>query len=365
METKLIAFYLPQFHEIPENNEWWGEGFTEWTNVRSARPLYKGHYQPKEPQDKNYYNLLDTGVQEWQSRIALENGVYAFCYYHYWFNGKMLLEKPMENMLNNKNIQIHFCISWANEPWTRTWTGLDKEVLMPQTYGGCDEWENHLQYLLPFFQDKRYILKKNKPVFLIYRAENIIQCGDMIAYWNERLKEYGFAGIYVLETMTGWQKEKKIENSVGIVAMEPMHCMAENVSKACKFQHKLIRNMKLQKFGILDEYNYAYLWEKILKKDFSMCEDFYYGGFMNWDNTARKRKNAILIRGFSLDKFKEYMERIFEKCQVENKEYLFFNAWNEWSEGTYLEPDEKNGYKYLNIIGEIVKKKQVKTDGKY
>lgn len=185
-----------------------GSGFTEWTNVKSAEPLYKGHYQPKIPYKNNYYCLLDSKVQEWQSEIAIEYGIYGFCYYHYWFNGKLLLEKPIKNMLENEEIRINYCISWANEPWTRTWAGKDKDVLMPQTYGGRDEWEDHLQYLLPFFQDKRYILKENRPVFLIYRAENIMQCGNMIEYWDERLKEYGFAGIYVLETMTGWQREK-------------------------------------------------------------------------------------------------------------------------------------------------------------
>lgn len=360
MKTKMIAFYLPQFYETEENDKWWGTGFTEWTNVKRAKPLYKGHYQPKIPYKNNYYCLLDSNVQEWQSEIAIENGIYGFCYYHYWFNGKMLLEKPIKNMLEDEKIKINFCISWANEPWTRTWTGKEKDVLMPQTYGEQDEWEIHLQYLLPFFQDKRYILKENKPVFLIYRAENITQCEDMIAYWDERLKTYGFAGIYVLETMTGWQRGKRVKNTAGIVAMEPMHCMAENISKACEIQHKLIRNIKLQKFGLLDKYDYDYLWKKILEKDFSICEDFYYGGFMDWDNTARKGKNATLISGFSIDKFKKYMRKMLEKCQEENKEYLFFNAWNEWSEGTYLEPDEKNGYGYLNTIREIMKGKYEK-----
>ncbi len=364
MTTRVIAFYLPQYHEIKENNEWWGKGFTEWTNVANAKMLYKGHYQPKIPYKNNYYCLLESKVQEWQSEIAIKSGIYGFCYYHYWFNGKLLIEKPMENMLTNKNIRINFCISWANEPWTRTWTGKDKDVLMPQRYGDKEEWECHLQYLLPFFKDERYILKENKPVMLIYRAENVLKCREMIEYWNKRLKEFGFAGIYVLETLTGWQKKKKIENSAGVVAMEPMHCMADGVSVICKLQHKLIRKLKLQRFGILDEYNYDYIWKKILNKNFSQYSNFYYGGFMNWDNTARKGEKAILLRGFTIRKFKYYISRIYEKSVDEKKEYLFFNAWNEWSEGTYLEPDSMYGYGYLKVIREMIKKNGGKKNEK-
>lgn len=346
---KIIAFYLPQFHEIEENNKWWGKGFTEWTNVKKGAPLYKGHYQPKVPLAENYYCLLDPKVQEWQSQIALENGIYGFCYYHYWFNGKLLLEKPMENMLNNPNVKIKFCISWANEPWTKTWTGDDQNVLMEQVYGGKEEWEAHLQYLLPFFQDKRYILKDNKPVFLAYRAESIERCGEMIDYWNLRLKEYGFEGIFFLETLSGWQREKSVSNSQGAVTMEPMHCFMENR----KMTQKMIKKYGLYNIGILDQYDYDKVWNSILKKVFRE-ENFFYGAFMNWDNTARKGKRATLIRGFSIEKYKNYMEKMYKKCVDENKEFLFFNAWNEWSEGTYLEPDDYAGMQYLETIKEIV-----------
>lgn len=352
MKTKIIAFYLPQFHEIKENNEWWGEGFTEWTNVKKARPLYKNHYQPKIPYQNNYYCLLNSEVQEWQSQIALENGIYGFCYYHYWFNGKLLLEKPMENMLANSNIKINFCISWANEPWTRTWTGKEKDVLMSQKYGGLKDWEEHLQYLLPFFKDSRYILKDNKPVFLIYRAENVDKCSEMIAYWNRRLKEYGFSGIYLLETLTGWQLEKKIDNSAGAVAMEPMHCFSKDYGKVSKVRHSMIRGLNLPSIGLYDSYNYDMVWNKVLKKTF-VDEDYFYGAFLNWDNTARKGKKCTVIKGFSLEKYRKYMKEMKEKCLKEKKEYLFFNAWNEWSEGTYLEPDNKYRFEYLKVIREL------------
>ena len=153
---KIIAFYLPQFHNIPENDEWWGNGFTEWTNVKKAKPIFEGHQQPKVPLNNNYYNLLDDNVKVWQADLAKKYGVYGFCYYHYWFNGKMLLEKPMEQMLENKEVDIPFCISWANEPWTKAWVGDEKKMLIAQEYGQEEEWKEHFMYLLPFFKDERY-----------------------------------------------------------------------------------------------------------------------------------------------------------------------------------------------------------------
>lgn len=191
---KIITFYLPQFHEIPENNEWWGKGFTEWVNVKKAQPLYEGHEQPRVPLNENYYNLLDPNVQVWQAKIAKEYGVYGFCYYHYWFNGKLLLEKPMENMLKNRDIDIPFCVCWANEPWTRAWVGETK-VLIPQLYGEKREWKEHFDYLLPFFKDSRYICDDGKPLVVIYRPE-VIEClNEMLDYWNELAIQEGFEGL--------------------------------------------------------------------------------------------------------------------------------------------------------------------------
>ena len=171
---RIIAFYLPQFHNIPENDEWWGDGFTEWVNVKKAEPIYEGHEQPRVPLDGNYYNLLDDDVKIWQAELAKKYGIYGFCYYHYWFNGKLLLEKPMEQMLENKKVDLPFCVCWANEPWTRAWVG-EKKVLIGQEYGTEKEWKEHFDYMLPFFRDDRYIKEDNRPLYVIYRPE-IIPC---------------------------------------------------------------------------------------------------------------------------------------------------------------------------------------------
>ena len=192
---KIIAFYLPQFHNIPENDEWWGDGFTEWVNVKKAKPMYEGHKQPREPLNDNYYDLLDDDVKIWQAKIAKEHGVYGFCYYHYWFNGKMLLEKPMEQMLANPKVDIPFCICWANEPWTKAWVNEEKKVLIPQFYGEKAEWKDHFDYLLPFLKDDRYIKKDGKPLFVMYRP-NVMDCvKKMMEYWNELAQEAGLPGI--------------------------------------------------------------------------------------------------------------------------------------------------------------------------
>lgn len=202
-KIKIIALYLPQFHNIKENSEWWGENFTEWVNVKNAKPLFENHVQPKKPLNDNYYNLLDPKVQEWQSKIAKEYGIFGFCYYHYWFNGRMLLEKPMERMLTNKNVDIPFCICWANDTWTRGWVGEPNVVLMQQVYGGKEDWDAHYQYLKPFFFDKRYIFKDDKPLFVIYKPQDIPECDQMMEYWNELAKKDGFKGIcFAYQTIT-------------------------------------------------------------------------------------------------------------------------------------------------------------------
>jgi len=195
---KIIAFYLPQFHNIPENDEWWGDGFTEWTNVKGAKPIYRGQQQPKVPLNKNYYNLLDDNVKIWQARLAKKYGIYGFCYYHYWFNGKMLLQKPMEQMLKNSCVDIPFCICWANEPWTKAWVAEDRKVLIPQKYGERKEWKEHFEYLVPFFKDQRYIRIDDKPVIIIYRPKVISCVREMMQYWKELAVESGLNGLITM-----------------------------------------------------------------------------------------------------------------------------------------------------------------------
>ena len=347
---KIIAWHLPQYHAIPENDKWWGEGFTEWTNVKKAKPLYKNHYQPRVPLHQNYYDLSSPRALEEQCELAKKYGIYGFCFYHYWFNGKLLLEKPIEQMLDNNKIDFPYCFSWANEPWTKAWDGAEREVIMPQYYGGEQEWKEHYEYLRPFFQDERYIKVQGKPMFLIYRTENIPNCEEMIAYWNELAQKDGFAGIHLVETLTYFQEEPFCENSQAVAYMEPTYKSRNPrlVLYLKLIKSILFKNVKMQ----IESYDTA--WKKIVRRPYRVFgnRETYLGAFVGWDNTARKGTRGKVIEGGSPEKFEKYARMQVEKSQ---SEFLFINAWNEWAEGTYLEPDERDKYGYLESIKNILR----------
>lgn len=353
---KLIAFYLPQFHEIEENNNWWGKGFTEWVNVKKAKKLFSGHYQPREPYHDNYYNLLNEHVMESQSILAKKYGIYGFCFYHYWFNGKMVLEKPTQMLLKNKNIDIPFCFCWANEPWTRTWHGAggEKEVLIRQSYGDKKDWKEHFQYLLQFFQDDRYIKKENKPVFLIYRTGNMNNVAEMFEYWHELAIENGFDGIHLVSMLSFDDKYIKNKYIEGTVDFEP--------GKTTREKSILTGRGRILKDYIIDHYNkipfgkrflcnildYDQLNKEMVNKQHKKNE--YRGVFVNYDDSPRRGIKGTIVLGSTPKKFEQYLSANI-KCSIEEgNEYLFINAWNEWGESNYLEPDKRYGYAYLHAV---------------
>ena len=363
---KVIAFYLPQFHEIPENNEWWGEGFTEWVNVKKAKPLYDGHEQPRVPLNNNYYNLLDEDVQVWQAKIAKEYGVYGFCYYHYWFNGKLLLEKPMENMLNNKDIDIPFCVCWANEPWTRAWVGETK-VLIPQMYGERKEWKEHFDYLLPFFKDSRYIFDDDKPLVVIYRPE-VIEClNEMLDYWNELAIQAGFKGLtFAYQNIDFDLKSDKDDSRFKYnIEFQPLyarHDMFKNNHKYIKALRRKVAAFVEKNFGIdlmrygvgffnkSNQISYDEAWNKILNRK-PETEKNVPGAFVGWDNSPRKGERGEIFVGDTPEKFEEYMTKQVNRAKhVYKKDMIFMYAWNEWAEGGYLEPDTRSEYRNLEAI---------------
>ena len=353
--SKLLAFYLPQFHEIPENNEWWGKGFTDWTNVKKAETLVANQYQPREPLNDNYYDLSDVEVMKWQSKIAQEHGIYGFCYYHYWFNGKLLLEKPLENMLKDKEVTIPFCFSWANEPWARTWDGQNTNILMAQEYGSEKEWEEHFNYLNQFFKDERYIKVNNKPMLLIYRTEHIPNVNKMVEFWDKLALENGFDGIYLVETLTIFQNDSFVDKSSAVVEFEPMFTMSSDLSFFQKVYDQLLSYTNK---GLRSK-SYDAVWKTILKRKNknSKNKKVFLGGFVDWDNTARKGNKGLYYRNMNTDKFKTYFAQQYAKAKKQESDYLFINAWNEWAEGTYLEPDKKCGYEILENIKDIVNRK--------
>jgi hypothetical protein len=359
---KIIAFYLPQFHCIPENDLWWGNGFTEWTNTKKAQPLFKGHYQPREPYNDNYYNLLDIDTHKWQAKIAKEYGVYGFCHYHYWFNGKQLLEKPTNLVLESAEPDFPFCLAWANEPWTKIWyAGQENEVLVSQEYGNKNDWKEHFEYLIELFKDKRYIKVENRPMFIIYRPESINCCEEMLVYWNELAKKYGFDGIYYVKMLTCFTKSSSSYEFDAQIEFEPSYTIKIDPPRLWNFTRLTRRSLKkiADKIGIrssllLDRVNYDTIWSHITSREPSVKKTFL-GAFMDWDNSARKPFDPLIMDGACPEKFKKYIrQQIYRTKNIYNSEFLFINAWNEWAEGTYLEPDKKYGYQYLQALNEAI-----------
>lgn len=369
---KIITFYLPQFHEIPENNEWWGEGFTEWVNVKKAKPLFDGHYQPRIPKDKNYYNLLDKKVIKWQAEIAKKYGIYGFCFYHYWFDGHMLLEKPIEILLKNKDIDINYCISWANEDWTNAWANESNKTLISQNYGSKKEWINHFDYFLKFFKDDRYIKINNKPLLIIYRPELIGCLNEMLDTWNELAIKNGFDGITFAYQHFNYGNMKNKDDSRFSYQIEyqPSYAMKESENNRLllflkriknkvdilsqKIFHKSIEVSKLK--NNLKKYDYDELWNNILKRN-PESEKNVPGAFVGWDNTPRKNTRGSVVINNTPSKFENYMVKQINNAKNKyHKDFIFMFAWNEWAEGGYLEPDEKYNYEYLQAIRNALNK---------
>lgn len=356
MKTKIVAFHLPQFHEIPENNRWWGEGFTEWTNTKKAVPLFKGHHQPRTPLNNKYYDLSKAEALSWQMELASKYKLDGFCYYHYWFNGKLLLEKPLEIMRTLTN-RIDYCFCWANEPWIRSWEGSN-EVLMEQSYPGKEDWEKHFEYFKDFFEDEKYIKIDNKPVLVIYRTRNIDDCDAMISYWDECCKKIGMDGIYIIEEKNGFQNKAVCSNSKAYLEFEPLYTnkfCRNDFEKTIDYLHRKIFSTRNQTSNLI--YNYNYIWKNILRRKHEIVpgKSTCLGAFVDWDNTARKGKNSTFFVGANPKKFEKYLKAQMKIATNLDSPFIFLNAWNEWGEGTYLEPDDKNGYGYLEALERVKK----------
>ncbi len=367
----ILAYYLPQFHEIEENNEWWGKGFTEWTNVKKAKPLFEGHNMPRIPLNKFYYDLTDVSVQKWQVEIAKKYGIYGFCMYHYWFNGHMLLEKPINQYLEHKELDLPFCFSWANEYWTNGWVSAENKILMAHDNNDEQDWINHFNYFLPFFKDERYIKIDGRPLLIIYFPNILQRCNEMILCWRQLAKENGFPDIFVLyqKAMTHFDNSVDKSEFDGGIEFQPGYSLEKNGNptqrKLSNIKFKIVNSIKL-KLGVsfkksdkpqkLLHRDYDEVWKDIInsKPD---NEKMFPGAFVDWDNTPRKGTRGSLYDGVSPEKFEYYMtKQISNARNVYHKDYLFIFAWNEWGESGYLEPDEKYGFGYLEALKSALEK---------
>jgi hypothetical protein len=363
-KIQFLAYYLPQFHPIPENDVWWGKGFTEWTNVAKAKPLFKGHYQPILPGELGFYDLRLPEVQEQQAQLAQEYGIDGFIYYQYWFgNAKMLLEKPAEAMLKNKNISLPFCFCWANETWKGIWHGLNNpDVLIEQTYQGEEDYIAYFNYLLPFFKDERYIKVNNKPMFHIYRLNNLPDYTVFISIFNSLAILNNFEGIYIVTTGDVYGKEviehENIFGVVGLDAFNEIRYQQKTYFKRNSFFGK-VENEIIQRLGytIDDCKRTSPLILDYKKGVEDLVTDFPHQKYIpcvfpNWDNSARSGKKSLIFKNSTPKSWAKFLESTIKKVKLykENPQLIIIKSWNEWAEGNYLEPDRKFDRQWLEVI---------------
>lgn len=357
-KIKPIALYLPQFHPIKENNEWWGEGFTEWINVTKSKPKFSTHYQPHIPADLGFYDLRLNDTMIAQAELAKSYGVYGFCYYHYWFNGKLLLEKPIEQMLKTGKPDMPFCLCWANENWTRTWDGLEKSVLIEQRYSLADDYA-HIKYLLQFFNDDRYIKIDGKPVYIMYRSELHPDINEAVKIWRNEAQKAGFEDLYLIR-VENFRRDLDPKTHSFDAAMEFAPDFSIRLKKYAKnnpfhyILNKTLHNLNINKSALLHNkiFDYNELADKMMDKKPKNYK-YFRSVVPSWDNSARRDKDAIIFVNSNPEKFRQWvsMTSHYTNENFDGEErIMFINAWNEWAEGCHLEPDQKFGHLYLKAL---------------
>lgn len=351
VKKRAIAFYLPQYHPFNENDEWWGKGFTEWRNVVKAKPLYRGHYQPHLPADLGFYDLRIPEVREQQAEMAKKYGVSGFCYYHYWFNGHQLMERPLKEVLASGKPDFPFMICWANENWTRAWDGGEKQILISQNHSEEDD-RIHIRYLLDeVFCAPQYIKVDGKPVFLIYRSTLFPNMKETIRIWREEAALKGL-GLYLCRVETTEQYGKKYlqDGFDAAVEFQPStHQMREFIKNRNPLK-KIFYNINRHLFNTcekrkVDYSGYVDYSSKSPIPDYKMFP----GVTPMWDNTARRKERMFILDKSTPEKYGEWLKSVVDKFVPfsEEENFIFINAWNEWAEGNHLEPDQKWGFRYL------------------
>ncbi|WP_320035341.1 glycoside hydrolase family 99-like domain-containing protein [Halarcobacter sp.] len=340
LKARVIAFYLPQFHPIPENNQWWGKGFTEWTNVGKAKPLYEGHKQPKVPADLGYYDLRLNESRIEQAELAKQYGIEAFCYWHYWFGkGKQLLEKPFKEVLKVKKPDISFCLGWANQTWSGVWHGSPNRILIEQTYPGLEDYKEHFYSLLDAFKDKRYMKINEKLVFLIYNPIDIPNALEFTNYWQTLAKKEGLKGFHFIAHFSKKTEKYGCQSCVEGAPFATMEAQELEVQKINNIQKPTVYSYKS-----LVQYS----------KNYKLGENEYPLVMPNWDNTPRCGSSGIVLDGSTPKLFKEIVdnaiEKITQKYSKDEEKIIFLKAWNEWAEGNYMEPDLEYGHQYLEVL---------------
>ncbi len=354
--------YLPQFHPIPENDLWWGKGFTEWTNVTKAKPLFKGHYQPHLPADLGFYDLRLSESRQTQADLAREYGIHGFCYYYYWFEGKKLLEQPIEAMIETGKPDFPFMLCWANQTWTKRWDGRDKDVLIHQGYSHDDDLI-HIKQLCRYFNHPNYIRIDGKPFFIIYRPHDFPNIKKTIEVWREEAKKYGigelylaymhYPGIDVNTFMLGF--DAAVEFSV-LGNRPPARDFNKKKNKIACYIKSIFKSIEVYNHSKTLVYtDYSDFIKNYFIQEKLPCK-LYPSLFPGWDNTARVGQRAHIVLNNTPDLYESWLRMILNQFEPYSAEenFVFINAWNEWAEGNHLEPDQKWGKAFLSATKKVL-----------
>jgi lipopolysaccharide biosynthesis protein len=346
-----LAFYLPQYHPIPETDRWWGSGFTEWRNVAKARPRFRGHYQPHLPLDLGFYDLRVPEVREQQAVLAREAGVDGFVYYHYWFNGTRLLERPFDDMLSSGRPNFPFCLAWANENWTRRWDGGDDEILIGQEYSTEDDLK-HIRSLRPALIDDRYLTFEGKPVLLIYRSSRLPSSVATTDLWRSEVERWGLPGLYLLK-VESFSSEKGDPGSQGYDAAVEFQPFWAHVPRSRMNRHLRYRLGRLSPRFLHNVHHYDDLVSNATR---AALPDYarWPGVTPGFDNSARRQREATILLSSTPESYRRWLVQALRRSDElatrtgDNRGLVFINAWNEWAEGNHLEPDLRDGRAFLD-----------------
>lgn len=342
---RVLAFYLPQYHQVPENDAWWGEGFTDWVNVAKAQPLYAGHQQPAQPGELGEYDLSDVSVMAAQGALAREHGVDGFVMHHYWFDGRPLLDTPLRNLLADPGIDFPFALCWANENWTRSWDGLDNDVLVAQTYP--DGWvDGYYDSIAPALQDPRYLQVDGVPLLVVYRIGQVPDAARAIARWKQRAAQDGLGGLHVLAVVPS----RDFEPLTGDVAAALDGLVRFPPGSGIGLQS--VGDLAPERTGGKEIYSYdACVDGADLSTRGPHGLRIHPGVMPGWDNTPRRQEEAYVFHGGNPVSFRRWLARA---CHAAGDGLVFVNAWNEWAEGAHLEPDGRFGRGNLQAVAEVV-----------
>ncbi|MGC3947714.1 MAG: glycoside hydrolase family 99-like domain-containing protein [Chryseolinea sp.] len=363
LKVRPIAIYLPQFHPIPENDTWWGKGFTEWTNVVKGAPRFKGHYQPHLPADLGFYDLRLPEVRQAQADLAATYGIYGFCYYHYWFNGRRILEKPFQSVIDSGKPDFPFMLCWANENWTRIWDGGENKVLLRQEYSHEDDVA-HINSLIPYFKDPRYIRVEDKPVFAIYKDSLFPNVKETVNTFRAECKKHGF-DLYLCKFERSMDSAVGNPESLGFDASIEFQPLSASWREYTNHNQTKVKYLDWKRYP--SQFNKHILGRKVIKDKITDLKDFvefdikrqtpnyklFPGVSPGFDNSCRRiGSQAMIFKNGSPEVFRNWVKSKIERFTPygNGENFLFINAWNEWAEGNHLEPCVKYGHQYLEAL---------------